>query len=52
MIRPRTGSFIYSQEEFDVMLEDIDIFKRAGVSGVVFGVLTASGRVDVERTKT
>lgn len=51
MIRPRTGSFLYSEAELDVMLQDIDVFKTAGVSGVVFGVLTASGYVDIERTK-
>jgi copper homeostasis protein len=51
MIRPRTGSFLYSQEEFEVMIEDIRIFRQSGASGVVFGLLTASGAIDVERTK-
>jgi len=51
MVRPRTGSFLYSPAEFEVMLEDIRDFKQSGASGVVFGLLTASGDVDVERTK-
>lgn len=33
------------------MLEDIVYARRAGATGVVFGILTADGRVDVERTK-
>ncbi|KAJ7459094.1 copper homeostasis CutC domain-containing protein [Mycena galericulata] len=51
MIRPRTGDFLYSHEEIEVMLEDIRVFKREGVRGVVLGVLRADGRVDVDTTK-
>lgn len=51
MIRPRTGDFLYSDYEFSIMSEDIHIFKEAGAEGVVFGVLTAEGWVDKERTK-
>jgi len=51
MVRPRTGSFLYSRAEFEVMEEDIQFFKQAGASGVVFGLLTASGQIDIERIK-
>lgn len=51
MIRPRGGDFLYSDEEFHTMLKDIVYARRAGAMGVVFGILTADGRVDVERTK-
>ncbi|KIL71555.1 hypothetical protein M378DRAFT_114782 [Amanita muscaria Koide BX008] len=51
MIRPRTGDFVYSEEEIAVMLEDIRIFKKFGVRGVVIGALTPEGRVDLESTK-
>ena len=51
MIRPRTGSFLYSEAEIEVMKEDIRIFKEAGADGVVFGVLTTYGQVNIEITR-
>ena len=51
MIRPRGGDFLYSDEEFETMLLDIEYARKAGATGVVFGILTADGQVDVERTK-
>jgi copper homeostasis protein len=51
IIRPRGGDFCYSDEEFRIMQRDIEIAKRAGVEGVVVGVLEPSGRVDIFRTR-
>jgi copper homeostasis protein len=51
MIRPRGGDFLYCSEELDVMSRDIELCKRLGIDGVVLGVLTADGAVDVAATR-
>ncbi|VDC05783.1 unnamed protein product [Peniophora sp. CBMAI 1063] len=50
MVRPRVGDFLYSSGELETMREDIRAFKQAGVAGVVIGLLTSSGSVDVQLT--
>ncbi len=51
IIRPRGGDFCYSDLEMEVMMEDIAFCKANGVNGVVIGVLTPDGNVDIPRTK-
>ena len=51
IIRPRGGDFLYSDIEFDVMERDILACKKLGVDGVVIGLLTADGDIDVIRTR-
>jgi copper homeostasis protein len=50
IIRPRGGDFLYSEEEFQVMLKDIQYCKEAGCNGVVIGMLNTDGTVDKKRT--
>ena len=47
LIRPREGNFIYSEEEVQCMLYDIETAKACGAHGVVFGALTEEGLVDL-----
>ncbi|HEX7411014.1 MAG TPA: copper homeostasis protein CutC [Bacteroidales bacterium] len=51
MIRPRTGNFLYSEAEFDVMLQDIEVARQNRADGIVGGILLPDGTVDVLRTK-
>ena len=48
LIRARSGDFVYSPEEVDVMLEDIRVLVKNGANGVVVGALTSQGDVDVQ----
>ncbi len=45
MIRPRQGDFLYSKEEIEVMRLDIEAAHKAGLKGVVVGILTQDGDV-------
>jgi copper homeostasis protein len=49
MIRPRGGDFCYTEEEFNIMQADIEICQQLNVDGIVFGILTEAGEVDLER---
>jgi|SRR5579872_1463841 len=51
MIRPRGGDFVYSDPEFAVMQQDVASARELGANGIAFGILTAEGRIDVERTR-
>lgn len=46
MIRPREGNFVYSDNELDVMEEEIRTFSSLGADGFVFGILNADGTVN------
>lgn len=51
IIRPRGGDFCYSDIEFEIMKRDIELCKQLGVNGVVIGILTPDGDIDVERSR-
>ena len=51
LIRPRSGNFEYTSEEFEVMLEDIALCKKMGCAGIVSGVLNEDFTINAHRTK-
>lgn len=51
MIRPRGGNFVYSNSEFEQMKSEIEIIKKLGVNGFVFGILNEDKSINVDQNK-
>lgn len=51
MIRPRGGSFVYSDVEFQQMKLEIETIKKLGVNGFVFGILNEDKTINIEQNK-
>lgn len=51
LIRPHSKSFIYSDNDMQVMKEDIEIAKKLGANGIVIGALDEHNRIDEEKLK-
>ena len=49
IIRPRGGDFFFSDAEFQSMITDIQQCEQLGCDGVVIGMLTKDGCVDINR---
>jgi copper homeostasis protein len=49
IIRPRGGDFLYSDEEFESMKDDIKAAQDIGCEGVVIGILNKDGGIDIEK---
>lgn len=50
IIRPRGGDFLYSNDEFELMLKDVALCKELGCDGIVSGLLLKDGFIDIART--
>lgn len=46
MIRPRGGDFVYSENEIDIMADDIEASAKLGAQGVAFGCLTTNNQIN------
>ena len=51
IIRPRGGDFLFTDEEFNIMLHDVKLCKQLGCDGVVIGALNTDGSIDIKRTR-
>lgn len=51
LIRPREGDFMYSNDEFEVIKNDLVVAANAGAEGVVVGCLTQEGEIELEKNK-
>jgi len=50
LIRPRSGNFNFSDDEFEIMKRNIQLCKEIGCKGIVSGVLNYDNTIDVART--
>lgn len=50
IIRPRSGDFLYTEREFELMMYDIGLCRQLGCDGVVIGFLQKDGQIDAKRT--
>jgi copper homeostasis protein len=50
IIRPRGGDFLYTSDEYEIILHDVKLCKQLGCDGIVTGLLNADGTIDIKRT--
>lgn len=51
LIRPRSGDFTFSNDEFKIMKTNIELCRELGFNGIVSGALHADCSLDRDRTK-
>jgi len=50
IIRPRGGDFLYTNDEYEIMLHDVKLCKQSGCDGIVIGLLNQDGTIDIKKT--
>lgn len=50
ILRPRSGDFLYTEEEFDIIKRDALLCKQIGCDGVVVGFLNSDGTINQKPT--
>ncbi|HEX3075920.1 MAG TPA: copper homeostasis protein CutC [Lachnospiraceae bacterium] len=50
LIRPRYGDFLYTKYEYEIVKQEVQMFREAGAEGIVIGCLNEDGTLDMERT--
>lgn len=51
MVRPRSGDFLFSNNEIAMMCDEIQFFRDVGVEGVVIGALTQNAEINVQTVR-
>ncbi|OUS00695.1 copper homeostasis protein CutC [Flavobacteriales bacterium 33_180_T64] len=51
LIRPRSGNFCYTEDEFEIIKNNIKICKSLGCHGIVSGILNPDNTIDITRTR-
>lgn len=51
IIRPRAGNYLYDDNEFDIIREDINMCRQLGCDGISVGVQQLNGGIDTKRLK-
>ncbi|MGB8451372.1 MAG: copper homeostasis protein CutC [Anaerocolumna sp.] len=49
LIRPRCGDFCYSDYEFNIIKEEVRMFKELGANGVALGILKPDGTLNLKQ---
>ena len=49
IIRTRSGDFLYSEEEFEIVKQEVQLCRNLGCDGVVIGLLKRDGSIDIKR---
>ena len=50
IIRPRGGDFLYTDDEYAIMLHDVKLCKQLGCDGIVIGLLNEDGNIEMKKT--
>ncbi len=51
ILRPRPGNYYYTDDEFAILKEDINICRQLGCDGISAGISTIHAEIDTERLK-
>src|ERR687890_767575 len=51
IVRPRSGNYFYSNEEFEIIKNDIEVCKQLGCDGISVGISKINSEIDTERLK-
>ena len=51
ILRPRSGNYFYSDDEFAILKDDIEMCKQLDCDGISVGISTINSEIDTERLK-